>query len=206
MECILLHGLGQNPSDWDETVKHIGGGLSISRPALFDWLGDDASYARLYRGLEKYCEKLDEPFTLVGLSLGGVLALQYAAEHGDRVRSLILIGTQFSMPANTLRLQNAIFRFLPNAAFGKTGLTKKQTIALCKSMMSLDLTEALKDIRCRTLILCGDKDRPNLAASVKLAERIENAALTVISASGHEVNRDNPITLAQTIGAFCGQA
>lgn len=203
MKCILLHGLGQNPSDWNYTMKHIDDSVDVSCPALFEWLPEtNVSYNCLYQGLEKYCEQFDEPFILGGLSLGGILALQYILEHSDKVYSSILMGTQFSMPKNMLRFQNIIFHMLPNTAFSNMGLDKKEVIRLCNSMMDLNFTENLKDIHCRTLVLCGEKDKGNRAASVKLKEQIENAEMMMISNAGHEINKDNPVQLGKVISTF----
>ena len=102
-----------------------------------------------------------------------------------------------------VRFQNIIFSLLPNTAFRKMGLPKKEVISLCSSMMDLNFTENLKDIHCRTLVLCGEKDKSNLTASIKLKEQIENAEMLFISNAGHEVNADNPARLGKTISSFC---
>ncbi len=204
MKCILLHGLGQTPSDWKNTEKYLDDRADVSCPALFEWLHKtEFSYSSLYQGLEKYCEQFEEPFILGGLSLGGILALQYAIEHSNKVSSLVLMGTQFSMPKKILRFQNIIFRILPDKAFRKMGIGKKEVISLCNSMMDLNFTANLKDIPCRTLVLCGEKDRSNQAASIKLKEQIKNAELKLIPQAGHEINRDNPVQLAEAISTFC---
>ncbi len=204
MKCILLHGLGQNPSDWKDTIQYMDDRLDVSCPGLFEWLPKtEVSYTCLYQGLEKYCEQFDEPFILGGLSLGGILALQYVLEHSHKVYSLILMGTQFSMPKNMLRFQNFIFRILPNKAFHKMGIDKKGIISLCNSMMDLNFTENLKDIHCRVLILCGEKDKSNQGASVKLKEQIKNGKMVIIPNAGHQVNTDNPVQLGKIISSFC---
>lgn len=204
MKCILLHGLGQNSSDWNETVNHMGNNLEIFCPDIFQWLPKtDVSYSRLYQGLEEYCQQFDEPFVLVGLSLGGMLALQYAAEHSPKVYSLVLIGAQFSIPKNILKFQNMIFRILPNRAFVKMGIGKKELLALCNSMMDLDFYGDLKHIHCNTLLLCGKMDKVNQPASIKLNEQIKNSQLILVPNAGHEVNKDNPIELANIIKRFC---
>lgn len=91
---------------------------------------------------------------------------------------------------------------MPNTAFRKMGLNKKEVISLCNSMKDLNFTDNLKDIHCRTLVLCGEKDKSNQAASVKLKEQIENAEMMLISNAGHEINIDNPVQLGKTISTF----
>jgi len=203
MKCIFLHGLGQTPSDWIDTVKNLDENFDVSCPALFEWLhGTEFCYANLYQRFEKYCNQFEEPFVLGGLSLGGILALQYGIEHRNKVEFLILIGTQFSMPKNLLRFQNMVFRFLPNTAFREMGASKKEIISLCNSMMDLDFMDNLKDIHCRTLILCGKKDKANYAASVQLKEKIATSEFLVVANAGHEINKDNPNKLGEIINTF----
>ena len=38
MKCILLHGLGQSPADWKDTLKHMDGTWEALCPNLYDWL------------------------------------------------------------------------------------------------------------------------------------------------------------------------
>jgi hypothetical protein len=45
--------------------------------------------------------------------------------------------------------------------FREMGVSKKEIISLCNSMIVLDFMDNLKDIHCRTLILCGKKDNNN---------------------------------------------
>ncbi len=202
-KCILLHGLGEKTSDWSDTVKYIDRNFEVSCPALFEWLqGTEFCYTNLYQGLENYCRQFEEPFILGGFSLGGILALQYAIEHGGKVDSLILMGTQFSMPVKLLKFQNFIFRLLPNRTFREMGASRKEIIGLCNSMINLDFTEKLKDIHCRTLILCGGNDRANYAASMKLKEQIPDSELCILADVGHEMNRGHQNMVGELINSF----
>lgn len=203
MKYIMLHGLGQKSSSWQRTVQVMNNSRDILCPDLSEWLHNtEPCYADLYRVLERYCEQFNEPLNLCGLSLGGILALQYALEHSEKVNSLVLMGTQVSMPKNMLKLQNMIFRIMPNATFRKMGFNKTDMINLCKSMMDLDFRQDLKKIKCRTLVICGEKDKANKSASLELKQEIPNAEFSIISHAGHEVNIDNPLELGEKLNAF----
>lgn len=201
MTPVLLHGLGQSPASWRETAG--GMGVEALCPDVLSWLGREG-YPDLYGGLETYCGTLDGPLDLCGLSLGGVLALQYAIEHPDRVRALALVGTQYVMPKGMLRLQNALFRLMPAGAFPGTG--KAGTIALCRSMMDLDLTDGLSKVRCPTLILCGEKDKANRRAARGLKVGIPHSELVLLPNAGHEVNVDAPAALGERLKEFFAKA
>ena len=99
MNRIFLHGLGQTDLDWKETVEFLGNREDIVCPNLSEWLSErEVSYFSLYKALEQYMKQQNSPVHFCGLSLGGVLALQYAIEYPQKVSSLVLIGTQYVMP------------------------------------------------------------------------------------------------------------
>ena len=169
MKSILLHGLGQTSSDWDKTVEVMENRMEIICPNLSEWLVDkERYYNTLYQMLEKYRNQFNEPLNLCGLSLGGILAMQYGIEHTDRVNSLVLIGTQYPMPKRLLRFQNILFHVMPKSVFSKMGFQKKDFISICNSMIELDFQQSLRDIQCPVLVLCGSKDNANKTASVDM--------------------------------------
>ena len=203
MNYILLHGLGQTSSSWDATIQTLNEDWNIFCPGLSDWiLGKQPCYDTLYKAFENYCEQFDDTLCLAGLSLGGILAMQYSIEHPEKVKSLVLIGTQYKMPKRLLKLQNVLFHLMPDSEFSKMGFQKSDFISLCKSMMDLDFSHHLKDIRCKVLVVCGEKDRANRSASLQLAELIPDAEFITILGAGHEVNIDCPFQLGEKLNNF----
>ena len=86
MKCIMLHGLGQSSESWRDTAKVFHDEFEVLCPDLSDWLlGKPPCYDTLYRALETYCGQFEEPINICGLSLGGILAMQYAIEHPETV-------------------------------------------------------------------------------------------------------------------------
>lgn len=204
MKCVLLHGLGQTPASWEDTTRAMGEGFDILCPDCRRWIHEDGpAYESLYAALEQACRELEEPICLCGLSLGGVLALQYAIEHPERVHALALIAAQYKMPVKLLQLQNLLFRLAPAASFRRQmGLSKDEVIRLTRSMMALHFEQELEKVRCRTLVLCGSRDRVNRRASVRLAEGIQNAQLCLLPNAGHEAQLDNPGQLGLVLARF----
>lgn len=203
MKYILLHGLGQTSSSWNKTLDVMNDKWDIECPNLVDWLYNESScYETLYKALERYCEQFDEPLSLCGLSLGGILAIQYSIEHSEKIDALVLIGTQYAMPKKLLKIQNIMFQFMPKSMFSKMGFQKSDFISLCKSMIDLDFSYNLKDICCRVLVLCGEKDRANKTASIDIQKKIPHAKISIISGAGHEVNIDAPIKLGNELNDF----
>ena len=131
-----------------------------------------------------------------------MIALNYVMEHPGKVKSLVLIGGQCVMPKGILRLQNMIFQLMPKGIFKKMGIGKRELIQLTKSMMVLDFKEDLEKVDCRTLIVCGEKDRANRRAAEMMAEKIPGARIKILEGCGHEVNVEDPEKLADILEAF----
>lgn len=208
MICVMLHGLGQTAQSWDKTVaamEQTGGDLKIARPDLSELIRDKTPcWNELYKSVESYCLNLGEPVNICGLSLGGILALQFCAEHTDMVNKAALIGAQFVMPKFMLRVQNLIFRFMPQSAFNGTGFGKSEFLSLARSMENLNFGDDLQKITCPTLVVCGERDKANKKAAVQMSERISNSKLEIIPNSGHEVNVDAPVVLGKLLCEFYG--
>lgn len=153
----------------------------------------------MYRSFCEYCDKFSEPLNLCGLSLGAVLALNYAIDFPKKVKSLILIAPQYNMPKFLLKVQNVLFKFMPESQFEDIGLTKKDFITLTNSMADMDFTNGLENVSCPVLVLCGEKDNVNKKAAIKIAEKLSQSKFSTIENSGHEVNIDNPKGLAKAI-------
>lgn len=203
MNWIFIHGLGQKPSSWNKVKDHLSADRKISCPDLFSFPDNgEAVYGRLYQAFEKYCADTGEAVNLCGISLGAVLALNYAVDHPEKVKSLILIAPQYRMPRLLLKLQNLIFHLLPENLFRASGIDKKTMIRLTNSMMSLDFRSGLCEISVPVLILCGQKDKANLKAAERLADLVPGAELRRIPNAGHEVNQEAPEEMAACIEEF----
>lgn len=203
MRNIFIHGLGQTPASWEKTIAAMTSAEDCLCPDLVPFLFEkEAIYANLYQAFLRYCAELDGPLNLCGLSLGGILALQYTIEHPERVNSLVLIGTQYVMPKRLLKFQNMLFHVMPDKTFQGTGFGKKEFISLSKSMMELDFSEALQEIKCPVLLVCGKKDSANRRAAIEMRQQIVYAKLKLMEAAGHEVNMDAPEELGKLLDDF----
>lgn len=203
MKQVYIHGLGQTPANWEPVLRLLDAQSDCVCPDLTELISaESSSYPALFRAFSRFCNDLNAPLTLCGLSLGGILALHYAAQHPERVSALVLIAPQYRMPKQLLRLQNTLFRLMPGFMFRKAGFTKHQLIQLCGSMMELDLSGILPRISCPTLVLCGSRDRANKQACTELAQLLNRAELHILKGAGHELNREAPENLASLLQAF----
>ena len=151
---IFVHGSGHKATSWEKTISYMADNEDIVCPDLSSILeGKEASYENLYSSFVKYCNETDGQIHLCGLSLGGVLALNYALDFPQKVKTLVLIGTPYKVPKVAFAFQNIIFRFLPNSVFETMAFDKKDTFALGNSIKNLDFSDKVKNIKCPALIL-----------------------------------------------------
>ena len=206
MANILVHGLGQDETSWNEVKNQLNNnGIKIETPNLFSIVKNyQVNYENMYKTFADYCNSFNEKINLVGLSLGGILAIDYITEFPEKINSIILIGTPYEIPKAIFTIQNIIYKFMPKRIFEKMGCTKKDMISLLDSMKNLSIPDKAPNIKSNTLIICGEKEKDNInmKSTKKLNEVIQNSKFKIIENAGHEVNIDNPIGLANTIYDF----
>lgn len=204
MQYIFVHGLGQLPDSWELTLAALPVPATECHcpdlPRLLQ--GRPAVYNSLYAAFCGYCGAIPGPAVLCGLSLGAVLALQYAIDFPARVQALALIAPQYKVPAGLLRAQDVVFRFMPRRAFAGSGFQKEGFRSLARSMATLDFSASLGKAACPALVLCGEKDKANRKAAESLARLLPRGELVVVSGAGHEVNRGQPQRLAGVLAPF----
>lgn len=204
MENILIHGLGQNEKSYGEVIKELHkNNIQVKCPNLFNLVKEEKlNYKNLYKAFSTYCNEKTGMLNLCGLSLGGILALDYAKENPDKVNSLIIMGTPCKISKMLFKLQKLIFKVMPQKTFEKIGCRKQDFISLVKSMENLEIDKNLNKISSNTLILCGENDKANLEQSKRLNEKIKTSELEIVENSSHEINIDNPTELARIITKF----
>jgi 3-oxoadipate enol-lactonase len=197
--------------------------FALRRPFGLDDLVDD-----LTEFLD--CLKLESP-TLMGVSFGGVLAMEFASRHPYRLKDLIIqgAGARFEQGLLQLVASTVLSRFpLPfdnpfvnqffNLLFG--GATKKDALfdfvtrqiwQTDQSMMAhrfklietFDINNRLDRIRVPTLVLAGEKDVLATPRSLsELVEGIDNAQLKRLPRCGHLAFVTNPILVAEKVHRF----
>jgi len=95
---VLVHGLGSRPEDWLAVARWLARNYRV---VLAELPGHGESEMTAPLTLERAAQSLDgtlarethEPVTLVGHSVGGLVAAQVALDDPARVRSLVLIET-----------------------------------------------------------------------------------------------------------------
>ena len=114
-KTILIHGSGHKASSWQKTISFLDQREDILCPELSAILnGREASFPNLRAAFAQYCAQTGGPVHLCGLSLGGILALDYALDHPENVKTLVLIGTPHKVPKGAFALQTWCSGFCQN--------------------------------------------------------------------------------------------
>ena len=200
MKLIFLHGLGQDAHSW-QGVQDALSPMHSESFAIFSYPSE--SYQEAKERLTECLQQESEPFILVGLSLGGVLALELSSQDLPHLKGLVLSGTQYKLKTNFLyRLQILLFRLLPKQVFEKQGANKQHMLQILTELKSLNLTDTAKTCPLPSLVICGSKDRANQASSKKLANLLPKGHYQEIADGGHLLNTQKPNELAQVIKEF----
>ena len=203
MKKILIHGSGHKADSWNKVIAYMENNKDILCPNLATILnGKEASYTNLYSSFAEFCNEIDGKIDLCGLSLGGILALNYAIDYPDKVEKLVLIGTPHKVPKVMFSIQNVVFKLLPKSLFETMAFDKKNTFILGKTMKKLDFSNRVHKVQCPTLVISGEKDSANIKSAYYLSENIKNAELKIIANTGHVVNEENPKELASVISEY----
>lgn len=200
MKVIFLHGLGQDERSWKKVQEAL---VNVPTESLALFSRGNESYQEIRQATLQHLQTQEQPFILVGLSLGGLLALDLADQALTHLKGLILSGTQYNLADNFLyRLQILVFKLMPKRVFTKQGADKDQMIRILTELRKVNLTDKVKKIKRPSLLVCGSKDKPNLKAAYKLNKLLKNSQLCIIEKGGHTLNSQAPEAFAQIIEKF----
>lgn len=203
MKYLYIHGLGQNADSWNKVTKAtevLEDSVSLDLAEMVK--GKTATYSTLYSAFSERCNMENDDLILCGISLGGVLALNYAIDYPKKVKALVLIAAQYKMPVRLLKLQNLLFHFMPQSMFQQTGFSKLDFMSLCNTMTKLDFSNLLNQVDCPVLVICGENDKANKKASIELSDMLKHSYFKEIPDTGHEVNLEAPEKLAALLCEF----
>jgi 3-oxoadipate enol-lactonase len=170
--------------------------------------------------------------TICGISVGGQVALRVAQHRRHQVERLILCDTGYRIGAADLWAQRiaavsngglaaisdaVVSRWLteryrterPDDAAGYRYMVERCTVdgytGVCAALRDADLEAVARDIRCPTLVLCGDQDQATPPAlNTALAEAIPGAVFRSIPGAGHLPCIEQPEILSAHVAAFAG--
>lgn len=236
LPLVFLHSLGSDLRIWDPVVPQFahghaivrydlrGHGLSDCPPGPYALRDQVADLAGLLAHLQI------EAAILIGVSVGGLVALAHALHHPQQVRALVLcdtgarIGTARHWAERSAAVRRhglgplapgilarwftpafiaqhpAVYRGFLNML---TRTPPAGYAATCETLRTADLRPALEKIQAPALVLCGAEDRATPPAlGRELATGLPQARFDLIEGAAHLPCIEQAPALAQKIDAF----
>jgi 3-oxoadipate enol-lactonase len=236
---LLLHGLGADGSSWMLQMPALG--EAGYRPIALDTMGfGESPYDGKGWSIRKAACLTAEtlrtlgngPADVVGLSMGGVIAQQFALDFPDLVRKLVLVSTFSVLRPEDLK---GWWYFLRRAAVVISRGKDEQAQIVAKhifprqndqvmrdmyissvrnsdpgayrmAMVSLgrfDSRKRLKNMHIPTLVITGEEDTTvSPSRQKRMADGIEGACQVIIKGAGHAVSVDQAETFNETLLEF----
>ena len=233
----LLHSLGTSGAIWNDTAGELAGRYSLLIPDLrghgYSSDGEVTDVAEWADDLERVLDHAghgpDEPVVLVGVSLGGIQAIAFAATRPARVAALVVADSFAFLPPDVsvsrIAAQTEQVRLLPMAqvaeryvaaTFADTstrgaGIVRREMerihpgsyLAAVRTCFGADVRHLLGAVSAPTLVLWGDRDdKTPRALSDEIASGIRGSELRVVADAGHLAPLDNPSAFARDVTNF----
>lgn len=224
---LLLHGLGANGESWGLQIPRlVAGGYRAIAPDTRGfgqtlYPGGGMRIVDLASDMSRLLDILAaSPAHVIGISMGGVIALQLAVDYRQSVQKLILVNTFASLrPFKAALIPFYLFRLLLVHTLGlpvQANVVAKHIFpqpeqetfrqellnqvlqsnprayrAMMRSFALFDLRKRLKEIKAPTLVVTGEEDTTvPLKNQRLLAEGIPGARQVTIPRAGHAVTID----------------
>ena len=237
---VLLHGFASDSRAWGPQLEDLANDFTV---IAWDAPGagrsaDPAEPFETGDWADCLMELLDELNVrrahVIGLSWGGIVALEFSRRFPSRTRSLVLADTyagwRGSLPgavaeerlATCLRLSelppSELVSALLSGMFGTlaTDEVRRELAGIMSEfhpagfrLMSMssatDTSALLGDIRSPTLLIWGEEDaRSPVSVAHQFQDSIPDAKLVIIPGAGHVSNLEAPARFDEAIREFCG--
>ncbi|WP_206812018.1 alpha/beta fold hydrolase [Paradesulfitobacterium ferrireducens] len=226
---VFVHGAGGSSRHWFRQQVALNG---VCRTIAVDLPGHGASGGRLLSTVGEFAKFLADftsslfldEFVVVGHSLGGAIALEFALEFPERLRGLILIGTGARLRVKPDILEalgkgekpfrNAEHLYSASApadvleeAFAEIeGIPSEVYFADFKACNTFNRMEDVRKIKIPSLIVVGSEDKMTpVKYSEYLNTQLDNSELTIIECAGHRCMSERPDHVNRLLVDFLAQ-
>jgi pimeloyl-ACP methyl ester carboxylesterase len=228
---VLVHAFSVDRRMWEPQVAVLEKRFRVIRYDLRGH-GQSAAASEPFRAYDDLRDVLDtlkiDRATIVGLSAGAEIAINFALAYPARVTRLVLAGpglTGFKTPPLTwftpvgealakgdiaaaakLWAATPIMTLHTNTAASATLTTmvidnaKIWTMKRVEQPLAPPAIDRLTEIKAPTVVIVGTQDLPHIREVAKLiADRVPSATLVTIAGAGHLVNLDTPEAFNQAL-------
>ncbi|MBI2371908.1 MAG: alpha/beta fold hydrolase [Deltaproteobacteria bacterium] len=237
---LLLHGVGGSHANWLDHLETLG---ASHRAIAWDSRGRGQTpagarpltikqFARDLHGLAQALRAT--PAVVLGTSMGGAIAIQFAVDYLEAIRALILLDTWASPHMDFVAhfqrridlldrgdLDAYVAHVVPTfygSAYTRAhpdaladyrkrleGLDVLVMKGLCRALMEFDLQDRLGEIRVPTLVMVGGEDRlVPPFHSRSIHQRIARSRYVEIPECGHFPYLEKPAAFRKAVLSFLG--
>lgn len=222
LPVILLHGFGCDSRFWrPQTAALTALGYAVFSPDLPYHGGPKERVQRSLQGLAAYVAAFlnEGPAVLVGHSLGGMIALQVAHDHPQRVAALALMDAFPSLELNSTYLPGMYADGMDRQLRGWIEKTRGEIIGhmtqavyheIWPSVAGFDARPWLAEIHCPVLGVYGGRgrygveDEDTLRRDLRLSDIAGPVRVRVVPGAGHFVNLEQPQPVNEALVEWMG--
>ena len=234
---VFIHGLGSSAEDWEHQVPFFAKDfrvitLDLRGHGRSDKPAGGYSIQLFASDIAALMNALRLPTAhIVGLSLGGGVAFQFALDFPELVSTLTIVNSAPEMILRTFKEKFAIWlRFAIIRLFGLPKLgeilakrlypspgdealgkvfterfarnDQRSYLAAFNALIGWSVSARLGELTCPTLILTADQDYTPVAFKQAYAEKIRTARLTVVPDSRHALPMERPDSFNSALRDF----
>lgn len=238
---LLVHGLGSSTEDWEPQVDALAREFTV---IAYDVRGHGrtAKPAQAYSVAQFAADAAaliaalgTGPVHVVGLSMGGMIAFQLAADHPELVRSLVIVNSGPEMVLRTFKEKLGIVqrrlivrmmgmrkmgevladKLLPGAEHAARRAVfadrwarndKAAYLRALSALVGWSVTARLPGIRVPVLVVTADQDYTPVAWKQWYTSLLPNATLAVIPESRHMMPVERPQPFMDVLLPFLSSA
>lgn len=209
---LLLHGIGVTRKMWIPQMTSISSSYQLLAPDLpghGSRSHEKFTFEGAVAGLKAFIEERNcKNVLVVGFSVGGYLASEFARQYPDKINGLVLVGSStipkgyITIPYHLLaflyriidhkwlakreaRLWRSRYGALVSEPVIEAGFYHKAVPDLEKEIGGKDFLSGLKSFEKPVLIINGEKDRIFRMGERLYRETIKNLRVVVIGKAGH---------------------
>ncbi len=233
MNLIFLHYFGGGPRSWDGVISHLDGHENGHKTRALDVrevgrTPEGYSVEGAATDVLQLIGETDEPFVLIGHSMGGKIAVAIAARQPNNLRGCVLIAPSPPTPEpmsdetreSMLRghgTREAAQRIVEGAAGSELAPEVWETAIAANLAYSdrdwnnwieigtrEDISGVIPNVKTPILVLAGERDEGMAAEFLRqeIVEKIADAQLQEIEGAGHLMPQEKPAEVARLIRDF----
>jgi pimeloyl-ACP methyl ester carboxylesterase len=224
---VLVHGAGGNHLMWPAQVRHLAhtAVYALDLPGHGASPGPSANEISVYsETVRDFVDSLELPwFLLVGHSMGGAIALDFALAYGSRLAAIVVVGGGARMRVAQSLLEGVLHNFEAATAQITECSYHPDTPAAEKEVYlrhlretdphvlygdfvachNFDIVDRLPALATPSLFICGRQDRMTPPErSIYLHNHVAGSELLMIEDAGHNVTIERPQMVADELETF----